>query len=350
MKKILFTGGGSAGHVVPNLAIIDEIIASGEADVCYMGTDGIEKSLISTRKIPYYEIACPKLIRGGGLSGLMKNVKIPFAFSRAVKQAEIGIKTFQPDLVFSKGGYVALPVIHAARRLRIPCLTHESDLSAGLANRLAAKKCHLVLTAFPETAQRFKNGKYVGAPLRRSLLSATRKDARQYYKLSQDEKVLLVLGGGSGSKIINEAVRAQIKELTKFCTVLHVCGKGNRVESNIKNYIQEEFIEDMGRAYACADLVLSRAGAGAVFEVITLKKPAVFIPLAHSSRGDQIQNAEYFRKKGLCRVLPQENLHRLTRTVERTFADKELFIRLQEHSQPNGTENILAEIRRLLRL
>lgn len=348
MKKILFTGGGSAGHVVPNLAIIDEIIQSGEADVCYMGTDGIEKNLVSTRKIPYYEIACPKLIRGGSFSALLKNVKIPFAFSRAVKQAEIGIKIFQPDLVFSKGGYVALPVIHAARRLRIPCLTHESDFSAGLANRLAAKKCHLVLTSFPETAQRFKNGKYVGAPLRRSLFSSARLTARQQYRIAPDENVLLVLGGGSGSTAINQAVREHIKELTEFCTVLHVCGKGNRVESNLKNYIQEEFISDMGGAYACADVILSRAGAGALFEIITLKKPSVLVPLSRASRGDQIQNAEYFRKKGLCRVLPQENLQRLVPEIKKTFADKELFIRLQEHEEINGTENILAEIRKLL--
>ncbi len=348
MKKILFTGGGSAGHVIPNLALIDEILQSGEHDVCYMGTDGIEKGLISARKIPYYEISCPKLIRGGGFSAFWKNIKIPFSFQRAVKQAEIGIKIFQPDLVFSKGGYVALPVIHAARRLRIPCLTHESDLSAGLANRLAAKKCHLILTSFPETAQRFKNGKYVGAPLRRSLFNATRIAAREQYGISQDEKVLLVLGGGSGSKALNTAVRSHIKALTEFCTVLHICGKDNRVESNIKNYIQEEFIADMGGAYACADLVLSRAGAGALFEIMALKKPAIFVPLAHASRGDQIQNAEYFRKKGLCRVLSQEDLHRLLPEIKAAFADKETFIRLQEHEEPNGTKNILAEIRKLL--
>ena len=347
MKKILFTGGGSAGHVVPNLALIDEIINGGEIDVCYMGTNGIEKALVSTRKIPYYEISCPKLVRGG-FSSLIKNVKIPFAFSRAVKQAEIGIKLFQPDLVFSKGGYVSLPVIHAARKLRIPCLTHESDFSAGLANRLAAKKCHLVLTSFPETAQRFKNGKYVGAPLRRDLFDVSRIAARQQYHLPPDEKVLLVLGGGSGSKAINDALRAHVKELSEFCTVLHVCGKGNRVETNLKKYLQKEFITDMGTAYACADLVVSRAGAGALFEIMALKKPAIFIPLAHSSRGDQIENAEYFRKKGLCKVLSQDRLHRLVGEIKTAFADKELFIRLQEHSEKNGTNNILAEIRKLL--
>lgn len=349
MKKILFTGGGSAGHVVPNLALIDEILPSGEADVCYMGTGGIEKGLVTARKIPYYEIRCPKLIRGGGFSALWRNAKIPFAFARAVRDAEKGLKIFQPDLVFSKGGYVALPVIHAARRLHIPCLTHESDLSAGLANRLAAKKCHLVLTAFPETAERFKNGKYAGAPLRRKLFLADRESARVEYGIDLSEKVLLVLGGGSGSKILNDAVRAHIKELTSFCTVLHVCGKGNRVDSNIKKYIQTEFIADMGGAYACADVVLSRAGAGAVFEILALKKPALFVPLAHASRGDQMQNAEYFRKKGLCRVLEQERLDKILPALKKTFADKELFVRLQEHTEPNGTERCLAEIRRLLR-
>ena len=350
MKKILFTGGGSAGHVIPNLAIIDEILKSGNVDVCYMGTDGIEKKLVSDYKIPYHEISCPKLIRGGGFSSLWKNAKIPFAFRRAVNAAEIGMKIFQPDLVYSKGGYVALPAIHAARRLRIPCLTHESDLSAGLANRLASKKCHLVLTSFPETAQRFKNGKYVGAPLRRCLFNATRIEAKEQFGIAQDEKVLLVLGGGSGSKAINTAIRSHIKELTDFCTVLHICGKDNVVECNVKKYIQKEFITDMGAAYACADLILSRAGANTVFEIMALKKTAVLVPLAHASRGDQIQNAEYFHKKGLCHVLPQDRLQDIVATLKESFADTELPLRLLSHTQPNGTENILAEIRRVLRL
>lgn len=349
MKKILFTGGGSAGHVIPNLAIIDEILAKGKLDVCYMGTDGIEKTLLATHKIPYYEISCPKLVRKGGVAAWWKNAKIPFALFRAVKQAETGLKLLQPDLVFSKGGYVSLPVVYAARRLRIPCLTHESDLSAGLANRLAAKKCHLVLTSFPETAERFQNGKYVGAPLRRALFTADRERARKEYGISPNEKVLLVLGGGSGSTAINNAVRSHLQELTKFCTVLHICGKGNRVQSNVKKYRQEEFIADMGGAYACADLVLSRAGAGALFEIVALQKPAVLVPLARASRGDQIENAEYFRKKGLCRVLPQDALDRLVIELRSAFADKELALRLQEHVEKNGTEHILAEIDRLLR-
>lgn len=143
MKKVLFTGGGSAGHVVPNIALINAL--KGEADVCYIGTDGPEKTLVSAQKIPYFQISCPKLVRGFSLG----NLKIPAAFLRAERQAREGLLAFRPDIVFSKGGYVALPVVFAAKKLKIPCLTHESDLSPGLANRLMAGKCRYVLTSFP---------------------------------------------------------------------------------------------------------------------------------------------------------------------------------------------------------
>ena len=349
MKKILFTGGGSAGHVMPNIALIEELLSSGEADVCYMGTDGIEKRIVTEWKLPYYQLECPKLIRGGGFQALKKNLKIPSAFFRAVKQAEEGLRTFQPDLVFSKGGYVALPVVFAARRLRIPCLAHESDYSLGLANRLSARKCRYVLTSFPETAEKLKNGKYCGAPIRRSVLSATRAEARRKFSIPFNDKVLLVFGGGSGSAAINEAVRANLKKLTAKYTILHVCGKGNRAENTFKNYRQEEFIADMGGAYACADVVLSRSGAGTVFEILALKKPALFVPLEGATRGDQKQNAEYFRKKGLCRVLPQSRLDQLATEIDRAFADRELLLRLQETHMIDGNRNILNEIRKCLK-
>ena len=152
MKKVLFVGGGSAGHVVPNIALIDCMLRMGKIDVCYMGTDGLEKTLISPLHIPYYQISCPKLVRGGGFAALKNNWTIPKRFKHAVQQAEAGLKAFSPDLVFSKGGYVSLPVVTAAYKAGVPCLTHESDYSLGLANKLMAKKCVSVLTAFPETA------------------------------------------------------------------------------------------------------------------------------------------------------------------------------------------------------
>ena len=348
MKKILFTGGGSAGHVIPNLALIEELLSQGKTDVCYMGTEGIEKSIITAQKIPYYTISCPKLVRGKNFSALKNNLHIPCAFRRAVKEAERGLAVFHPDLVFSKGGYVALPVVFAAKKLSIPCVAHESDFSLGLANRLSASKCKTVLTAFPETANALNNGKYGGAPIRRSLLSVKRSDARKALSIDEKERVLLVFGGGSGSQALNAALQKRLKTLTEKYFILHVCGKGNTVENNFKNYRQFEFVADMGTLYAAADLIVSRAGAGTVFELLALKKPAILIPLEGATRGDQKQNAEYFQAKGLCRVLTQSKLDTLEQEIDEAFADKSLKSRLLDSVFSQGNGRILKELDRLL--
>ncbi len=342
MKKILFTGGGSAGHVVPNIALIEAL--KGEADICYMGTDGTEKSLIVPLKIPYWEISCPKFIR----SFSFKNLKIPAQFLRAEKKAVEGLKTFRPDVVFSKGGYVALPVVFAAKKLKIPCLTHESDLSSGLANKLMARKCKYVLTSFPETAEHFRNGKYCGSPLREELFRGDRAEARKKYGLSPNKKTVLVFGGGSGSRAINDAVRKYAAQLCRTYHILHFCGRGNVVESTIPGYIQKEFEPDMGSAYAAADLVVSRAGSNTVFEILALKKPAVLIPLEGPTRGDQAQNASYFQKRRLCRVLKQSETDFLPEAIADAFADEELLSALAVSDYSGGNANILHEIRRFL--
>ncbi len=348
MKKILFTGGGSAGHVLPNVALIEELLSRGNVDVCYMGSSGIEKELISKLSLPYYTIPCPKLIRGGGKNALKNNIKIPFAFQKAIAEAKKGLQIFQPDLVFSKGGYVALPVVFAAKKLAIPCLAHESDFSIGLANRFSAKKCKYLLTSFPETATAVRNGKYAGAPIRRSILTANPTAARKAFEISKAAKTVLVFGGGSGSQAINAALRQNLNTLTKKYCILHVCGKGNLVESNLKNYRQFEFISDMGAAYAVADLVVSRAGAGTVFELVALKKPAVLIPLEGATRGDQWQNAEYFKERGLCRVLAQSDLQSLPQEIEEAFSDLSLHAKLAESRYFPGNQRILREIYALL--
>ena len=341
MKKILFTGGGSAGHVLPNVALIEEILSAGDADVCYIGTDGIEKKLIAEWKIPYYPIDCPKLVRGGGWKGFKRNLTIPTRFLRAVKQAKAGLQKFQPDVVFSKGGYVALPVVTACKKLKIPCYAHESDLSAGLANKISARFCKKVFTSFPDTASRFKNGEYSGAPIRRAILTATKAEARKAFDVPFERCVLLVFGGGSGSKTINDAVRENIRELTKDFFVFHICGAGNVVQSTLKNYRQFEFVADMGGAYACADYVLSRAGAGTVFEILALKKPALLIPLAGQTRGDQAENAAYFKKRGLCHVLKQNRLDELVTALQNLRLDDGLKARLQECDFPAGNAKLL---------
>lgn len=344
MKKILFTGGGSAGHVVPNVALIEELLSRGVADACYMGTNGIEKGIISGWKIPYYELECPKLIRGGGWAGMRRNLKIPFLFHRAVRQAKEGLLLLQPDVVFSKGGYVALPVVIAASRLRIPCYAHESDFSAGLASRISARFCKKVFTSFPETAKRLSRGVHSGPPIKRSVFSHTRKEARKLLGLKQMDKVVLVFGGGSGSDAINEAVRKHLKTLLESYVILHVCGQGKRIDCNVKGYRQFEFVADMGALYACADLVVARAGAGTVFEILALKKPALFIPLEGQTRGDQLENAEYFRRKGLCRVLRQKHLTSLPQAVDEAFEDDALKERLSVCGYGRGNERILQEL------
>ena len=350
MKKILFTGGGSAGHVMPNVALMEELISLGKTDLGYIGTDGIEKQILAKYNLPYMQIQCPKLVRGGGFSVLKRNLGIPLAFHRAVQQATAHLKAWQPDLVFSKGGYVALPVVFAAKKLRIPCLAHESDFSPGLANRLSAKKCRRIFTSFPETAAVLKNGKFSGAPLRHSLFEVNRDEARKQLGFSKTDKVLLVFGGGSGSVAINQALRNQLKELCSRYVILHVCGRGNLVQSRLKNYHQTEFIADMGMAYAAADGVIARSGAGTVFEILALKKRALFIPLIGQTRGDQQQNAAYFQKRGLCHVLEQNKLENLSKAVDDLFADNGLKKALKDCSFTCGNQIILQEIRSILKI
>ena len=338
MKTILFTGGGSAGHVVPNLAIMNEIRYSHR--VIYMGTSGIERSLVEKAGYTFFEVECPKLIR----SLTLKNLSIPSRLRKAKKAAIEILEREQPDLVFSKGGFVSYPAVCAAHKLGIPVLTHESDLSAGLCTKLIAKKCERVLTSFPETAKLFKNGEYVGSPIRKEILRGEKSRAKKKFSLSETKPVLLILGGGSGSKAINDAVRKNLKKLLARFDVLHLAGKGNLIESNLEGYVQREFEQDMGSCYAAADVVLCRAGSNTLFELLALQKPCVLVPLKKGSRGDQIENALYFADKGLCRVLYEENLDELLKEVTATYEDDALKNALEEAHYGNGLANILSLI------
>lgn len=341
MKKILFTGGGSAGHVIPNLALIEDLKRLGGVDFAYMGTDGIEKTLVGERHIPFYTISCPKFRRGFSLKNLKSNLQIPFQLYRAKKEALRGLELLQPNAVFSKGGYVSLPVLLASKKLGIPCFAHESDFSPGLTTKLTARLCKTVFTSFPETAENLPHGHYSGAPLRSQLFHADREKVRAEFSLSENQKAILVLGGGSGSKFLNDALRQALKRLPKTYTVFHLCGRGNRIDCNFKNYRQFEFVKDMGTLYALSDLVISRAGSGATFEILALKKPSIFIPLERASRGDQVENANYFLKRGLCHVLHEAELSSLPKAIEKAFADSELRKKLEESNFSSGNTKIL---------
>lgn len=339
MKHILFCGGGSAGHVVPNLAVMNELKYS--CRLSYMGTGGIEKKLVLDAGYTFFEVDCPKLVR----SLTLKNLKIPFELHNAQKSALAVLEKEKPDLVFSKGGFASYPAIWAAAKLNIPALTHESDLSPGLATKMMAKKCRYVLTSFPETAKLFKNGKCVGSPMRKEIFRGDRARARHKYGFTDEKPVLLVLGGGSGSRALNEAVRSHYKTLAETFQILHLCGKGNAVDAAPVGYVQREYETDMGSAYAACDYVLCRAGSNTVFEIMALKKPALLVPLQKSSRGDQLQNALYFERRNLCRILQESELDHLPSALSALQTEKEIPLKLAESAVPNATPAILELIK-----
>lgn len=309
-----------------------------------MGTEGIEKGIVQKAKLPFYTIHCPKLVRGS----VVKNLTLPFRLLKSVREAKKGLLIIRPDAVFSKGGYVSLPVAIAAKRLKIPVLSHESDLEPGLANRLISRYSSAVLTSFPETANKLKKGKYAGSPVREELFAASKSDALQRYGFTGNRPVLLVFGGGSGSAAVNAALRADLFSLARKYDILHICGKGNIADCSLKNYVQKEFETDMGAAYAAADIVLCRAGSNTLFEIIALKKRALAVPLANRrSRGDQIKNAAYFQEKGLLHVLPENSLSlkgSLSKALQETLADKSLAINLQNSGIHSGNAAICREI------
>ena len=344
MKRILFTGGGSAGHVVPNLAVMHELRYT--YALSYMGTDGIEKRLIAEAGFPFLEVNCPKLVR----AVTAENLKIPFLLARAKRAARAILKDAPPDLVVSKGGYASYPAVWAASRLGIPVITHESDLSPGLCTRLIAKKCRYVLTSFPETAQKFANGRWTGSPVRREVLSGERDRARRKFQLPKEGNVLLVFGGGSGSRALNEAIAAHLGKLLKTFSILHLAGR-EASETRLEKggvYVRKPFETDMGSAYAAADAVLARAGSNTVFELLALKKPALLVPLGKNSRGDQTENARYFETRGLCRVLPEARLAELVPALQALLQDRALRENLAAADYPDGTGRVISAIEDVL--
>ena len=345
MKKILFCGGGSAGHVIPNIALIEQMP---EYEIYYMGTGGIEENICKTNKIDFYKFDAVKFVRGK----LLCNLAIPFKLIKSIKQAGKIIDEIKPDLLFCKGGYVCIPPAIAAKRRKIPVLAHESDLEAGLANKLIASKCEKMLTAFPSTASKFKNGKFVGTPMRKNLFGRNKIEAKQSLGIDSSRPTVIVFGGGSGSKIINDNLRKIAFDLCKKVNILHLCGKGNKVDTNIYGYKQIEFAEDMGEVYACADYAVARCGSNSAFELIALKIPTLFIPLENkSSRGDQVKNAEYFQNAGLCKVLKERNLtpETLKSGIFKLISDSEIKNALEKSNFKCGNEAIKTEVARTLR-
>ncbi|MBQ7432494.1 MAG: undecaprenyldiphospho-muramoylpentapeptide beta-N-acetylglucosaminyltransferase [Lachnospiraceae bacterium] len=345
MKKIVLTGGGTAGHVTPNIALLPGLKAAG-FEVQYIGSyEGMEKALIEKEGIPYSGIATGKFRRYFDL----KNFTDPFRVIKGYFEAKKFIRTYQPDVVFSKGGFVSVPVVVAAGKMKIPVIIHESDMTPGLANKICFPYATKVCCNFPETAAYLPEGKaeLTGSPIRKELLEGDRLSGLRFTGLSANRPVLMVMGGSTGSKAVNAALRGILPELLKEFQVIHLCGKGNYDDSiQLEGYCQYEYIsEELKDLLATADLVLSRAGANAICEILALRKPNILIPLpAAVSRGDQILNAKSFEKQGFSCVLEEESITNdlLLSTIRQVYAQRGQYIeKMEQSSQSNGVDRIL---------
>ena len=310
MKKIILTGGGTAGHVTPNLALLPSLQELGY-EIHYIGSkQGIEKKLIESAGIPYDAISSGKLRRYFDL----KNFSDPFRVVKGYLEALKLMKKYKPDVVFSKGGFVSVPVVLAAKRYKIPTIIHESDMTPGLANKLCIPSAKKVCCNFPETLPYLPADKAVltGSPIRAEILQGDRLAGLKYTGLTPDKPIILIIGGSLGSVKVNTAVRSILPRLLQQFQIIHICGKGNLDETLIgtDGYVQYEYVDaPLKHLFAAADLIISRAGANSICEILALRKPNLLIPLsAAASRGDQILNAKSFGKQGFSAVLEEENL------------------------------------------
>ena len=349
MKRIILTGGGTAGHVTPNIALIPRLLELGY-DIQYIGSyQGIEKELIEPFGIPYHGISSGKLRRYFSV----QNFTDPFRVLKGFGEAKRLIKELQPDVIFSKGGFVSVPVVLAGKHNKVPKIIHESDMTPGLANKIAIPSATKVCCNFPETLEHLPKDKAVltGSPIRQELLSGNRIAAMDLCHFSADKPVILVIGGSLGSVAVNTAVRKILPQLLNTFQVIHICGKGNLDESLIgtEGYVQYEYVDaPLKHLFAAADVVISRAGANSICELLALRKPNLLIPLsAAASRGDQILNADSFARQGFSKVLKEEDLSdkALSTAVFDLYKNRETYINAMEKSSlSNAVETITSLI------
>lgn len=348
MKCIVLTGGGTAGHVTPNIALIPGLKERGY-EIFYIGSyNGIEKKLIEDMNIPYYGISTGKLRRYFDL----KNISDPFRVLKGIHEAREILKKIRPDIIFSKGGFVAVPVALAASNLKIPLLIHESDMTPGLANRICIPYAVKVCCNFPETRDSLPEGKafVTGTPIRQELLHGDADAGREFCGFNREKPVLMVIGGSQGSVFVNTKIREALPELLKNWQVVHLCGKGNLDDSldHTPGYRQYEYIkEQLPDLFAMADVVVSRAGANAICEISALAKPNLLIPLGtNASRGDQILNARSFEKQGYSMVLEEENLteESLLEAVGKLYENRETYRKAMQSSSHTDSIRVILQL------
>ena len=349
MKRIILTGGGTAGHVTPNIALLPRLKEL-NYDIHYIGSyHGIEKELIEQFDIPYHGISSGKLRRYFSL----KNFTDPFRIVKGLAEADKLIKTLKPHDIFSKGGFVSVPVVMAGKRRHVPTIIHESDMTPGLANKLSIPSATKVCCNFPETLEHLPKDKAVltGSPIRQELLSGNKVAPLDFCGFTSDKPVVLVIGGSLGSGAVNNAVRAILPELLKDFQLIHLCGKGKVDESlkDLKGYVQFEYVQnELKDMFALTDVIISRAGANAICEIAALRKPNLLIPLsASASRGDQILNARSFERQGFSIVIEEEELtnDKLLSSIRNLYDNRETYIKAMGQSgQQNSIDTIIGLI------
>lgn len=349
MKRIILTGGGTAGHVMPHLALIPTLKAEGW-DVQYIGSaDGMERGLMEPLVSKYHPISTGKLRRYADA----RNLTDPFRVLKGMAQSAAVIKAEKPSIVFSKGGFVSVPVVYAASMRRVPVILHESDMTSGLANKLCLPFAKVICTTFPETAAALgKKAVATGTPLRASLFEGDRARALARFGFDGRKPVLMLTGGSSGAQALNAALRGALESLSDF-DILHLCGRGNLAPEleGRPGYVQREFLlDEMPDAYAMADLLISRAGSNTICELLALAKPNLLVPYpAAASRGDQLVNAASFEKRGFSMVLLQENMtpDSLRDAAVRLWNERGRYVSaMRAEPTANGAEAVLELIRR----
>ena len=348
MKRIILTGGGTAGHVTPNIALIPKLRELGY-DIQYIGSyNGIEKELIEPFGIPYHGISSGKLRRYFSL----QNFTDPFRVIKGLGEAKKLVKILHPDVIFSKGGFVSVPVVLAGKSRHVPTIIHESDMTPGLANKISMPSASKICCNFPEAMEHLPKEKAVltGTPIRQELFQGNPLDALVFTKLEANRPTILVVGGSTGSVKVNEAVRSCLNDLLKTYQVIHLCGKG-KTDSAFEGrpgYVQYEYIKkELSSLLALADIVISRAGANAICELQALAKPNILIPLgSNASRGDQILNAESFKKQGFSYVLPEDELNEqsLLAAVSEVYEHRAEYKQAMEASQMSNSIDIIINL------
>lgn len=354
LKRIIFTGGGSAGHVTVNIALIPHFLSTGW-NVDYIGSqDGIEANLIGQLpEVPYHAISTGKLRRYFS----WRNFSDPFKVLKGIMDASRIIKRLKPDVIFSKGGFVSVPVVIGGWLHNIPIVIHESDITPGLANKIAIPFATRVCLTFSETTHYIRSPKaiFVGAIVREELKQGNAEDGFTFCNLSRQKPILLIMGGSQGSRLLNQVVRENLGSLLAKFQIIHICGN-RQVDPAIQEtgYIQFEFVhKELANLLAISDLVISRAGANAIFELLTLKKPMLLIPLSKAaSRGDQLQNAQSFQKAGYCTVLLEEEMtnekfvHMITSTYQKRA---ELIANMEKSFAGDAMNKVIVEIEQVAR-